>query len=570
MKKVISILMITLLLVGCVAQISFAEAATTKLVAITFDDGPSGYTPTLLDGLKARGAKATFFCVADMINARPSVVKRAVAEGHQIANHTSTHPDLTTLSAAGIRAELNRCHSALVQAGGEQTYALRPPYGSYNSTVRSVTSGPIILWSVDTLDWKYRNADTVYNNIISKTTDGSIILLHDLYSSSVQGALRAIDTLQARGYEFVTVNELFRRRGITLQRGQVYTSAYNKGITLPAADAPKAPTLTTKNVLGGKQVTLSCATKNTTIYYTTDGSEPSEHSKKYTGAFTIKKSARIRAVAYNQGVKGEALNQWVTLEKSPAPIARFADGKITLTPASGTLIYYTTDSTDPTDKSPRYSGPVKVGKRLNIRVTSSGKEDRILHYTITQYGHILTDVPAGAWYYNAVGEAIERGIMKGVGEMEFAPEEKVTRAMFVTALHRMSPDYKTHYASSTFIDVSAGKWYSKAVAWAQKEGIVKGMTHTEFAPELQISREQMCVMLHRYLKAYGYQLEKTARPDFKDKKDISSWAKKDVYALYEMGLIDGMGNNNFCPKQHATRAQCAKLLVALDQRVAQN
>ena len=97
---------------------------------------------------------------------------------------------------------------------------------------------PIILWSVDPLDWKYRNADTVYNNIIKGAHDGAIVLTHDIYQTSVQGALRAIDTLKAQGYEFVTVAELLRRRSITPQNGVVYTSAPNKGTNLPAYTAP--------------------------------------------------------------------------------------------------------------------------------------------------------------------------------------------------------------------------------------------------------------------------------------------------------------------------------------------
>ncbi len=566
MKKLISVLLIAMVLLGAFSQISFA-AATPKLVAITFDDGPSAYTATLLDGLKARGAKATFFCVTDMINARPAILRRAVAEGHQIANHSSTHPDLTTLSASGVRNELSRCNNALIKAGGDQMYALRPPYGSYNSTVRNVTTGPIILWSVDTLDWKYRNADTVYNNIISKTTDGSIVLLHDLYSTSVRGALRAIDTLKARGYEFVTVNELFRRRGITLQRGQVYTSAYNKGITLPAIDAPKAPTFTTKDVMSGKQVTLTCATKNVQIYYTTDGSQPTEKSKRYSSAFTVAKTTRIRAVAYCQGVKGQEMDKTVTLAKSTAPQATYAGGKITLVPAANTTVYYTVDQSIPTTQSSRYQNAVAVNKRLNVRVTSLGKEDRIIHYTVTQYGALLTDISADAWYYTAVSEAMHRGIMKGVGTMLFDPEGTVTRGMFVTALYRLSPDSTTSYTPSSFTDVAAGEWYGQAVAWAQSTGVTNGVSQREFAPNAKINREQMCVMLNRYLQAYGYQVEKTARPAFTDQKKISPWAQQEVISLYEMGLINGIGAGSFQPQGNATRAQCAQLLINLANKV---
>ena len=569
MKKIVSLLLCFLIVLGVIPVISLptAKAAGTKLVAITFDDGPGAYTNTLLDGLKSRGAKATFFLVGNRIGGNTATIKRMLSEGHQIGNHSYSHPDLNSLSAAGVNTELTRTRNLLVGIGGERTYALRPPYGNHNSNVRSYANGPVILWSVDTLDWKSRNANSVYNKIMNETTDGSIVLLHDIYSTSVEGALRAIDSLQEKGYECVTINELFRRRAVTLENGKVYTAAYNKGITLPAADAPKAPTYKTGDVFGGKTVTLSCATKDAQIYYTLDGSKPTDKSIRYSKAFTIESTKRLRAVAYKDGYGGAELDKTITLTKSSAPTITYADGVATLRAVSGTLLYYTTDKTLPTNKSTKYTGPVTVGKRLNVRVSSVGKEDRMISYTFTKYGDILTDVPANAWYYGAVGEAMHRGIMNGVGDMEFAPEGEVTRAMFVTALHRMSPDFETKYPAADFTDVKKGKWYSSAVAWAQSEGIVKGMSQTQYCPDEKITREQMCVMLGRYLKRYEYQLPQTERTAFADGQEIASWAKKDVTALYEMGLINGMGDDKFCPKNHATRAQCAKLLIDLDTKV---
>lgn len=107
-----------------------------------------------------------------------------------------------------------------------------PPGGSYNDTVKSSVGAPLILWSVDPKDWKYRDAETVKNNILANTEDGSIVLVHDLYETSVEGALAAIDELQDQGYTFVTVSELFRRKGITLEDGEVYRDAPNDGVDL--------------------------------------------------------------------------------------------------------------------------------------------------------------------------------------------------------------------------------------------------------------------------------------------------------------------------------------------------
>ena len=532
-----------------------ATAASTKLVAITFDDGPSGYTETLLDGLKARNAKATFFIVGSMAASRMSTVKRAVKEGHQIGNHTTNHPELTSLSADGIRRELDNCSYYLKQAAGEQDFLLRPPYGSYNSTVRNTANMPLILWSVDTLDWKYRNADTVYKNIINNTTDGSIVLLHDLYYSSVQGVLRAIDTLKARGYEFVTVNELFRRRAVPLEKGKAYSAAYNKGITLPAVSAPE---ISVKNVNGGKEVSIQC---DADIYYTTDGSTPTRNSKKYTGKFTLTETADIRAVGFTGTEYSDITQKTVWVELTPLPASSYADGYITLKAPAGATLYYTTDGSAPTYKSAKYVKPVKVKNTLNVLAVTPGKADRTLNCTVTKYGKLLIDVKYNAWYIDIISEAMNSGIMNGVGEKEFDPDGSVTRAMFVTVLSRLAPPTESVDELPTFTDVKKDVWYTAPIAWAQADGIVKGVSETEFMPDAPVTREQMCSMLNRFFTVYGYALEKSERKPFTDIKDVSDWAVDDVNALYYAGIINGMGDDTFCPKQTATRAQCAKIAI---------
>ena len=171
-----------------------------KLIALTFDDGPSKYTSELLDGLAVRGAKATFFFVlVPTLSAIPDLLKRIASEGHQLANHTYSHKQLTKLSAADMENEINGCRNLLVAAGGENTYYIRPPYGSYNDTLKSVAGAPLVLWSVDPEDWKYRDADVVTNNIMSTVKDGDIILLHDLYKTSVEAAIQVVDKAPGGG-----------------------------------------------------------------------------------------------------------------------------------------------------------------------------------------------------------------------------------------------------------------------------------------------------------------------------------------------------------------------------------
>jgi len=215
-----------------------ARAASSggKLAAITFDDGPGGYTEALLEGLAKRNVHATFFISGYRVSSYPGVLKDIAAGGHQLANHTYSHANLNTLSASAVRSEISKTRSYLVEAAGEQTYYIRPPYGNANKTVRANADAPLICWSVDPQDWKYHNADTVCSNILSGAYDGCIILVHDIYKTSVEGALAAIDKLQAKGYEFVTVHDLLLRRGITPQNGVIYYDAKNKGVNLTAEE----------------------------------------------------------------------------------------------------------------------------------------------------------------------------------------------------------------------------------------------------------------------------------------------------------------------------------------------
>lgn len=562
MKRILSVLLVLVLTLSLPLCLAPQTQAATKLVAITFDDGPSGYTAGLLDGLKARGAKATFFVVGNRIGSYPETMRRLVREGHQIANHTTNHPQLTTLSASSIRQELNTCENKLKQYGGNQMYCLRPPYGSYNSTVRQQSNGPLILWSVDTLDWQSRNATAVYNKIINNTTDGSIVLLHDLYSTSVSGALRAIDTLKARGYEFVTVNELFRRRAITMQKGSVYSAAYNKGITLPAVEAPVAPSITVSDVLGGKTVSLTTTTKNAEIHYTTDGSKPSEKSKKYSGAFTVKQNTTIRAVAYNSVLSKESKKS-ITVPLAAAPTATYNEGKLTLTAAKGTTLYYTVGDGAPTTSSAVYSAPIAMQTACGVLVRAKGAADRKITYTLTKYGALFSDISHKAWYYNAVSEVVQKGIMVGTANQNFAPDQKVSRAMFITALYRMSGERAEVTPLEQFEDADMQSWYAEALSWGVEKEIVKGMSEHTFAPNDNITREQMCAFICRFLAYKQLSPECHEREPFADEKEISFWALQDVMALYEMELINGRDNAMFCPASQTTRAECAQVLVNL-------
>lgn len=160
-----------------------------------------------------------------------------VSEGHQLASHTQNHENLNTLSAAKIADEISRTQDYITAAGGDNPAYIRPPYGNANKTVRAQAPSPLINWSVDPEDWKYHNADTVCKNILAGSYDGAIILVHDIYQTSVNGALAAIDKLLEQGYEFVTVRDLLLRRGITPEAGVMYYDAKNTGVNLDIDEA---------------------------------------------------------------------------------------------------------------------------------------------------------------------------------------------------------------------------------------------------------------------------------------------------------------------------------------------
>ena len=203
-----------------------AEIDKTKpMIALTFDDGPSAHTDRLLDIFKSCGGKGTFFVVGNIIDGRADTVKRIVSDGHEIAGHSWNHRQLTSLSESDIRDQIMSTRAKIYDLTGYDAKLVRPPYGAYNDTVKAVAEGvdvSLINWSVDTLDWKYRDADTVYKAITEEAYDGAIILCHDLHKTTVDAMERAIPALLEKGYQLVTVSELLEAKGKTIEAGKVY------------------------------------------------------------------------------------------------------------------------------------------------------------------------------------------------------------------------------------------------------------------------------------------------------------------------------------------------------------
>ena len=196
-------------------KISYSQTHVPgHVIAITFDDGPHPQnTPRLLDMLKERGIKATFFLIGKSAATWPDVVKRIVAEGHEVANHTWDHQQLTHLKESRVIEELQSTHDAIVKGCGTAPIMYRPPYGAASIGQKKMIHDhfqyPTILWDVDPEDWKApRSAAKVHDEVLKQTRPGSIILCHDIHPTTVDAMPSTLDDLIAKGYQFVTVTQL--------------------------------------------------------------------------------------------------------------------------------------------------------------------------------------------------------------------------------------------------------------------------------------------------------------------------------------------------------------------------
>jgi peptidoglycan/xylan/chitin deacetylase (PgdA/CDA1 family) len=196
------------------------------MVALTFDDGPSKYTPRIIDVLNEYNSKGTFFVVGESIKRNKEILIEMIKDGHEIGNHSYNHKDLTSITEEELYRQIVGTDDLLEIYTGHRTTIMRPPYGSNNEETNKNINKPIILWSVDTLDWKNRNAEIVKNNILNNVKDGDIVLMHDLYESTAQAAEMVIPELIKRGYQLVTVSELTQYRDSTLVSGQIYREMY--------------------------------------------------------------------------------------------------------------------------------------------------------------------------------------------------------------------------------------------------------------------------------------------------------------------------------------------------------
>lgn len=556
------LIFLTLLLWAALATAAWAETAPAgggKLVAVTFDDGPGQYTDGLLDELAKRDVVVTFFVQGCNAERYSSVIKKAYEAGHQIASHTYNHPNLVNLSAAEVQNQLNKTSNILNQAiGVENTYMLRPPYGSYNANVLAVSGVPAILWSVDTLDWKTRRADAVYQHIVNDTKDGSIILMHDLYSSTVEGALRGIDYLKEQGYELVTVSELLRRRGITPAAGSRYSNAYNKGQTLPGVAVPQ---IEAEYVEGRHQVSIT-ADAGAKIYYTLDGSRPNGQSQVYSGPFVLEEDATVRAFAAFSlnGGRSRLAEARIEMPRTPKPELTLLDGQLSV--AAAGQVYYTVDGSVPSPLATLYTEPFAVEPGVLIRALALQEGFRPSEISSLYYspkGNVFVDIEPESWCAEDVDQTVAAGLLT-TEQGRFRPNDLVTRRDLATVLYRLAGSPPPEEQAPTKTALAGGD--NAAVRWALEKGILTDLTEDSAELDKPLSREQLAVMLYRFGgSTWPSQEVNQALQPFADAGSVSGYAVDALRWAVSQGIITGVYANMLEPSGTTNRAELATIVL---------
>ena len=200
------------------------------MVALTYDDGPSKYTDSILDTFEEYDARCTFFLVGDRISWNEDQARREAALGCEQGNHTFSHNRLTDLDAEGMREKLKGTDDELIRISGKPSTCLRPPEGKWNETLQQICESPIILWSIDSRDWASKDADQICSRVIGKVQDGDVVLMHDLYQATADATKRIVPALIEAGFQLVTVEELglIKTGGNGLTDGEVYYSIPNR------------------------------------------------------------------------------------------------------------------------------------------------------------------------------------------------------------------------------------------------------------------------------------------------------------------------------------------------------
>ena len=576
MKKVCSLLLFILLLAGTACLPQPVQAAEKKLVAITYDDGPYENTERLLDGLKERGVHATFFLVGKKIPSLEKTVARMYEEGHQVANHSFSHENLTAIPLEEVKKQVQDTNALLDKICGPGTdYMVRPPYGHINEGAAQAVGLPCILWSFTPKDWVYTDADAIKQQIVDGVQEGDIILLHDKKMGTVEGSLAAIDELRAQGYEFVTVRELFRRQGRTAENAKWYTG----GSLVKDFQDPgpvQSPQISYTVGQGSLEVSIS-GPAGVPLYYSADGSPLNQQSRLYTGPFTVTGPCTIRAcAAYNMnGSRSGTVEEQITQATAFTPVLRLENGLLAMEGVQeGAQIHYTLTGAQDSGGEKLYTGPVAVKPGTVAAAYAAGEgffPSGTAKLVYSPLGNVFCDVFPTDWYFDSVDKVAAEGIMLGTGEGCFSPADQVTRGQLATFLHRASREALAVSVgdSNPFTDVAEGEYYTEAVAWAYENGIVTGYGDGTFQPDRKVSRQELAAVFIRYRRYKGVV---SAQPEdvsgYTDAASIEEWAVEAVGAMTALELLKGDANGAFRPKAGASRGETAAVLVRMEKYLA--
>lgn len=196
-----------------------------KMIALTFDDGPNYNTSKILEILNKYNVRATFFVLGSKINHNEKIIKTMDEYGMEIGNHTYSHKLMTSMSNLDIIKEVEDTSDLIYNIIGKHPNLVRPSYGSFNKKIKESINMPIIIWNIDTLDWKSHNSKKIVSRVMNKVSDGDIILMHDIYSATVRAVDILVPKLISEGYQLVSVSELFYYKNINLENGKVYGKA---------------------------------------------------------------------------------------------------------------------------------------------------------------------------------------------------------------------------------------------------------------------------------------------------------------------------------------------------------
>lgn len=576
MKRMLSLVLALCLVLGTACLGTPAQAAGKKLIAITYDDGPSDDTERLLDGLKERGAKATFFLVGWKIPSYEKTIARMYEEGHQVGNHSYSHKNLTEISLEEAKKEIRDTNALLDKVCGPGTaYMVRPPYGYINKDTAKAVGLPCILWSHTPKDWIYTDAAAIEARILGSVKPGDIVLVHDTVPGTVEGTLGAIDKLQAQGYEFVTVGELFRRQGLTAENAKwYYKPEASAGFRDPGP--VQSPKISYTVGQGSLEVSLS-GPAGVPLYYSTDGSPLNQQSRRYTGPFTVTGPCTIKAcAAYNMnGSRSGTAEERITQATAPAPVLRLENGLLSIEGVpEGAQAYCTLSGVQDSGGEKPYTGPVPLKPGTVVSACTKGEgffPSMEAKLTYSPLGNVFQDVFPTEWYFDAVDKVASEGIMLGTGDRCFSPDAQVTRGQLAAFLYRASQEALAAPGGDSypFTDVPEREYYTEAVAWAYENNIVTGYGDGTFQPDRKVSRQELAAVFTRYLRHKGMEPGQPGDASgYKDAASIDGWAAEPVGIMTSLGLLKGDANGAFRPRAGASRGEAAAVLVRMEEYLA--